>query len=296
MQPSLVVIMGPTAVGKTKLSIDLANYFGSEIISTDSRQFYKEMEIGTAKPSSQELQQAKHHFINNRSVADYYSAGDFEKEAKSLMAQLFQNGLNPIFATGGSGLYVKAICEGLDEVPTADLVLREYLIAQYTEHGISWLQQELELINPSKLEGMDKNNPQRLMRAIELSKQGGIVKKSKVKPPYNVIKIGLMLGREELYERINLRVDAMFAAGLIEEVTSLLPYKHENALQTVGYSEVFDYLNGETSLEKAIDLVKQHSRNYAKKQLTWFRKDLEINWFHPENKLDIINFVKNQMQ
>ena len=295
MQPCLVVIMGPTAVGKTKLSIDLANYFGSEIISADSRQFYREMEIGTAKPSLQELQQAKHHFINNRSVTDYYSAGDFEKEAKALMAQMFQNGLNPIFATGGSGLYVKAICEGLDEVQNADLVLREFLIAQYSAHGIAWLQQELELIHPGKLEAMDKNNPQRLMRAIELSKQGGIVKKHKDKPPYQVIKIGLMLDREELYERINLRVDKMVAAGLIEEVTALLPHKHENALQTVGYTEIFDYLNGETSLEKAIELVKQHSRNYAKKQLTWFRKDLDINWFHPDNKMDIINFVKSQM-
>jgi len=296
MHPCLIVIMGPTAVGKTQLTIDLAKYFNSEIISSDSRQFYQEMQIGTAKPSKEELNQVKHHFINNRSVQEYYSAGDFEKEAKTLLTEMFNAGLNPVFATGGSGLYVKAICEGLDEVPSADLVLRENLILNYETHGISWLQETLLSLNPEAFSKMDSQNPQRLMRAIELFKQGGIVKKDKIQPFYKVVKIGLNRDRADLYARINDRVDNMMAQGLLEEVQSLVQFKNENALQTVGYSELFDYLEGAYNVDRAVELIKQHSRNYAKKQLTWFRKDEEINWFSPDNKIDIINFIHSQLQ
>ncbi|MDP3930465.1 MAG: tRNA (adenosine(37)-N6)-dimethylallyltransferase MiaA, partial [Bacteroidota bacterium] len=257
MHPCLIVIMGPTAVGKTQLTIDLAKYFNSEIISSDSRQFYQEMQIGTAKPSKEELNQVKHHFINNRSVQEYYSAGDFEKEAKTLLTEMFNAGLNPVFATGGSGLYVKAICEGLDEVPSADLVLRENLILNYETHGISWLQETLLSLNPEAFSKMDTQNPQRLMRAIELFKQGGIVKKDKIQPFYKVVKIGLNRDRADLYARINDRVDNMMAQGLLEEVQSLVQFKNENALQTVGYSELFDYLEGAYNVDRAVELIKQ---------------------------------------
>ena len=296
MYPCLVVIMGPTAVGKTSLSIALAQAFNSHIISTDSRQFYKEMEIGTAKPSKAELETVPHHFINNRSITDYYSAGDFEKEAKGVLHSLFQKGLNPIFATGGSGLYVKALCEGLDEVPKADLALRERLISNYEIHGLAWLHSALKSVNPDAILQLDSQNPQRLMRAIELAYQGGIVKKEKPKPFYKVIKIGLMRDRAELYQRINQRVDLMIEAGLIDEVKLLVQHRNENALQTVGYSEIFEYLDGNLERTKAIDLIKQHSRNYAKKQLTWFRKDSEINWFSPNQTQDILYFIQNQLK
>jgi tRNA dimethylallyltransferase len=296
MNPCLVVIMGPTAVGKTSLSIALAQAFNSHIISTDSRQFYKEMEIGTAKPSKAELETVPHHFINNRSITDYYSAGDFEKEAKGVLHSLFKKGLNPIFATGGSGLYVKALCEGLDEVPKADLALRERLISNYEIHGLAWLHSTLKSVNPDAILQLDSQNPQRLMRAIELAYQGGIVKKEKPKPFYKVIKIGLMRDRAELYQRINQRVDLMIEAGLIDEVKLLVQHRNENALQTVGYSEIFEYLDGNLERSKAIDLIKQHSRNYAKKQLTWFRKDSEINWFSPNQTQDILYFIQNQLK
>ena len=295
MYPCLIVILGPTAVGKTKLSIELAQAFHSHIISTDSRQFYKEMEIGTATPSKAELAVVPHHFIHNRSVSEYYSAGDFEKESKILLKKLFQNGLNPVFATGGSGLYVKAICEGLDEVPNADLDLRKSLISNYELYGLPWLKNELESIKPETLLTIDTQNPQRLMRAIELAKQGGIMKE-KTKPFYKVIKIGLEREREELYHRINQRVDEMIESGLIEEVKSLIPFRNVNALQTVGYAEVFEYLDGSIDLARAIELIKQHSRNYAKKQLTWFRKDPEINWFAADNMKDILGFIQNQLK
>jgi tRNA dimethylallyltransferase len=288
--------MGPTAVGKTSLSIALAQAFNSHIISTDSRQFYKEMEIGTAKPSKAELETVPHHFINNRSITDYYSAGDFEKEAKGVLHSLFQKGLNPIFATGGSGLYVKALCEGLDEVPKADLALRERLISNYEIHGLAWLHSALKSVNPDAILQLDSQNPQRLMRAIELAYQGGIVKKEKPKPFYKVIKIGLMRDRAELYQRINQRVDLMIEAGLIDEVKLLVQHRNENALQTVGYSEIFEFLDGNLERSKAIDLIKQHSRNYAKKQLTWFRKDSEINWFSPNQTQDILYFIQNQLK
>lgn len=296
MYPCLVVIMGPTAVGKTSLSIELAQAFNSHIISTDSRQFYKEMEIGTAKPSKAELETVPHHFINNRSITDYYSAGDFEKEAKGVLHSLFQKGLNPIFATGGSGLYVKALCEGLDEVPKADLALRERLISNYEIHGLAWLHSALKSVNPDAILQLDSQNPQRLMRAIELAYQGGIVKKEKPKPFYKVIKIGLERDRAELYQRINQRVDLMIEAGLIDEVKLLVQHRNENALQTVGYSEIFEFLDGNLERSKAIDLIKQHSRNYAKKQLTWFRKDSEINWFSPDQTQDILYFIQNQLK
>lgn len=295
MLPTLVVIMGPTAVGKTSLAIQLAHYFKTEIISADSRQFYKEMNIGTAKPSKLELEMVPHHFVNNRSVNEYYSAGDFAKEARIVIKSLFENGCNPIIAVGGSGLYLKALCNGIDEMPSADLELRNELISLYKENGIDLLVDKLEKINPNALINIDRKNPQRLMRAIELSLQGGIETNNKVDLPYKVLKIGLERNREELYDRINKRVDIMMQDGLINEVLSLVPFKEFNALQTVGYKEIFEHLNGQFSLDRSIELIKQHSRNYAKKQMTWFRKEQDLNWFSPENETDIIRFVQKNI-
>lgn len=294
MEQTLIVINGPTAVGKTDLSIQMAIALGTEIISTDSRQFYREMSIGTAKPSAQELSQVPHHFINNRSVTDYYSAGDFEKEALAKIMDLFIAGKSHVIAIGGSGLYIKALCEGLDDVPEADLQLRNVLIEKYKTDGLIWLQQELKSLNPERFLEIDQNNPQRLMRAIEVARQGGVKKKVIKSRPFNIVKIGLTREREELYKRINARVDIMMKDGLLDEVRSLIPYQDLVALQTVGYSELFSYLKEEISLDKAMELIKQHSRNYAKKQMTWLRKDLGVNWFHPDNQKDILDFVMNR--
>jgi tRNA dimethylallyltransferase len=291
MEPTLVVINGPTAVGKTDLSIQMALALGTEIISTDSRQFYREMSIGTAKPSAHELAQVTHHFINNRSVADYYSAGDFEKEALAKISELFKAGKSHVIAIGGSGLYNKALCEGLDDVPEADLQLRNELIEKYKTDGLNWLQAELQKLHSERFLEIDQNNPQRLMRAIEIARQGGVKKKDAKVRPFKIVKVGLTRDREELYSRINARVDIMMTDGLLEEVRSLIPYHDLVALQTVGYSELFSHFKNEISLDRAIELIKQHSRNYAKKQMTWLRKDLEINWFRPDNQKDILDLV-----
>ncbi|MCG9879310.1 MAG: tRNA (adenosine(37)-N6)-dimethylallyltransferase MiaA [Bacteroidia bacterium] len=293
--PTLVVIMGPTAVGKTKLAIHLAQHFGTQIISADSRQFYKEMNIGTAKPTENELKLVKHHFVNNRSVEDYYSAGDFAKEAKIVVNSLFQSGHNISIAVGGSGLYLKAICEGIDEMPAADLSLRNELITLFQQNGLQALIDRLKSLNPEALTRIDNNNPQRLMRAIELATQGGIIKNDKPNLPYHVLKIGLERNRDDLYNRINQRVDVMMEDGLFNEVVSLAPYKELNALQTVGYKEIFEHLEGQHNLDRAVELIKQHSRNYAKKQITWFRKETDVKWFSPENEIDIVSYIQKNI-
>jgi len=291
MQGTLIVINGPTAVGKTQLAIALAQALQTEIISTDSRQFYREMSIGTAKPSEAEMAQVKHHFIGNCSIKDYYSAGDFERESLLKVEELFGSGKNFVIAIGGSGLYIKALCEGLDEMPAANLGLRNQLIHRFEMEGIVSLQDELKKLNPEKFETIDQKNPQRLMRAIELSHQGGIKSKPKNRP-FKILKIGLELPRELLYQRINSRVDAMMCEGLLEEVKLLVQYEQLNALKTVGYKELFSYLNGEIDLNKSVELIKQHTRNYAKRQITWFKTDTEINWFNPENQFDILEFIR----
>lgn len=278
---TLIVIHGPTAVGKTSIAIQLAQLLKTEILSTDSRQFYREMSIGTAKPTEAEMAQVPHHFIDNRLVSEYYSAGDFERDALLKIEELFGSGYRHVIAVGGSGLYIKALCEGLDEMPKADLELRNFLIEQHKTHGITWLQQELEKLDPQRFALIDRQNPQRLMRAIELHHQGGMLKTPKIQRPFQILKVGLELPREELYERINRRVDLMMEQGLLEEVKALLPLENLNALQTVGYKEIFDYLHGRCTLPRAVELIKQHSRNYAKRQMTWFRADPDIVWFNP---------------
>lgn len=292
----LILVAGPTAVGKTTLSIKLAKHFITPILSADSRQFFKEMNVGTAKPSQEELKQATHYFINNKSIHDEYNVGLFETESIQLLAKLFASNKIAI-AVGGSGLYIDAICNGFDKLPSNDPAIREDLIKQYNEKGISHLQELLKQHDPIYYQQVDTHNPQRIMRALEVSIGSGIPyssfrKKEAVKRNFNVIKIGLNIERDELYKNINQRVEEMIKQGLIEEARQLLPYKHLNPLQTVGYKELFDHFENKISLEQAIDKIKQNTRNFAKRQLTWFRKDKNIKWFEPSQQSDIINYIE----
>jgi tRNA dimethylallyltransferase len=292
MEKILHVIVGPTASGKTHLAIEIATKLQTEIISADARQFYKGMDIGTAKPSLDELNKVKHHFIDNRLPTDYYSAGDFERDALIVVEDVFKRKKNAV-AVGGSGLYIKALCEGMDEMPPVDFTYRNELIGKFEAFGISWLQEELQKLDPEKYEKIDHNNPQRIMRALEMSKQGVVLSKPKTPRNFEVQKYAIAWEREELYMRINERVDQMMEMGLLKEASFFYDVKDCNALQTVGYAELFDYLDGKTSLERSIELIKQHTRNYAKRQITWFKADPNVHWLLP-NELDnlIVNLVQ----
>ena len=280
--PTLIVIAGPTASGKTAAAIQLAQHFNTVVVSADSRQFFREMSIGTAKPNAEELAAAPHYFINSHSITESFSVGDFERECLVLLEELFQKHQVVIFA-GGSGLYIKAICEGFDELPTADPVIRERLNAELAENGLLALQERLKLVDPAYYNEVDTNNPQRVIRAIEVYENSGqpfsSYRTAKTnKRTFNIIKLGLDMPREVLYDRINRRVDMMVADGLVEEVKALLPHRQLNALNTVGYSEIFEYFNGNTDLPTAISMIKQNTRRFAKRQMTWFRKDEGIIW------------------
>ena len=253
MQKKLIVIVGPTASGKTALSIELAKRLDTEIISADSRQFYKEMNIGTAKPSVEELKTIKHHFINNLGIQDYFSAGDFERAAMQCLDNLFQTHAH-VLLCGGSGLYIQALCEGMTEMPAADLKLREQLEQDYQNLGIEFLQKKLTDLNPEKLKQIDLLNPQRLMRAIEMETQKIDLTNPKLTRPFEILKFGIEMDRTLLYKRINERVDQMISAGLLEEARDLFPQRQLNALQTVGYKELFDYFSNECNLAFAIDI------------------------------------------
>jgi tRNA dimethylallyltransferase len=281
-QPTLIVIAGPTASGKTAAAIQLAQHFNTVVVSADSRQFFREMSIGTAKPTAEELAAAPHYFINSHSITESFSVGDFERECLVLLEDLFQKH-NVVILAGGSGLYIKAICEGFDELPTADPEIRERLNAELAEKGLPALQERLKLVDPVYYNEVDINNPQRVIRAIEVYESSGqpfsSYRTAKTnKRTFNIIKLGLDMPREVLYNRINQRVDLMVADGLVEEVESLLPYRHLNALNTVGYSEIFDFFDGNTDLPTAISMIKQNTRRFAKRQMTWFRKDEGIIW------------------
>lgn len=280
---TLITIVGPTAIGKTALSIQLAKHFNTEIISCDSRQFYKEMSIGTAVPDAEELASATHHFIQNRSIQEDYNVGQFEKDALEKLSELFQKH-EVVIMVGGSGLYVDAVLKGLDYFPDVDEKVREKLIANLEKFGIHYLQEQLKELDPESYSSIAIDNPQRLIRALEICISTNIPfstfkNKPKEPRPFTSIKIGLNADREIIYNRINDRVDLMVEYGLIEEVTRLLPYKKLNALQTVGYKELFLYLENETTLEEAVSEIKKNTRRFAKRQLTWFRKDSSILWF-----------------
>lgn len=297
MDKTLIVIVGPTGIGKTALAIDLARHFSTEIISADSRQFFKEMEIGTAKPSPEELAAATHHFIDSHSIETLFSTGDFEIQALQLMEELFKK-QDLLIMVGGSGLYIDAVCNGLDHLPDTDLNIREKLKQELETNGIESIRQQLKIHDPEYYEKVDQSNPQRMVRGLEFflsigEKLSSYQTNSKKQRPFNIIKIGLNMDRAALYQRINLRVDKMMEAGLLEEVKGLQAYRKYNALNTVGYSELFDYLDGNITLETAVDQIKQNTRRFAKRQLTWFRRDDRTAWFEPtESKAVILHIDK----
>ncbi len=298
-EATLIVIAGPTAVGKTAAAIQVAQKYHTEIISADSRQFYIEMNTGTAKPSIEELNTIKHHFINSHSISELFSVGDFEKQGLELLDGLFKNH-DVVVMAGGSGLYINAICNGFDDLPKANAELREKLNLEYQEKGIEHLQAQLKTNDPVYYAEVDIFNPQRIIRALEVYYTSGIPfssyrgKQAKTRP-FKIIKIGLNTSREQLYAQINHRVDQMIQAGLVEEVNALSPYRDLNALNTVGYSELFQYLDGAVSLVEAIEKIKQNTRRFAKRQLTWFKKDEQINWFSPADMPAILSFLDAQL-
>ena len=294
---NLIIITGPTAIGKTGLAVFLAKQLKTEILSFDSRQFYKEMKIGTAVPSDEELAEIPHHFIQNLSIHDDYSVGDFERDALEKLDELFQK-YDSLIMVGGSGMFEKAVTEGLDEFPEVDKTIRQNLIYEFDVQGIEPLQKELLEVDPVYYESVDKQNPVRIIRALEICRGTGkpfssFRKNKTAKRNFQTIKIGLELPREEIYERINQRVDLMMENGLLEEVKSLYKFKKLNSLQTVGYKELFDYLDGKISLDFAVDEIKKNTRRYAKRQLTWYRKDEKVKWFSPNEKEEILQYILN---
>jgi tRNA dimethylallyltransferase len=284
---NLILILGPTASGKTGLAIRLAGWLGTEIISADSRQFYRELSIGTAKPSPEQLAEVKHHLVGHISITDTYNVSRFEQDALGLLEKLFLSH-DVVVMCGGSGLYIDAICHGLDYQPENDPALRQFLMEEYKSKGIAFLRNELLRLDPLYYREVDLSNPNRLMRALEVCKMTGKPYSSyrlgaKKTRPFNIVKLGIDISREALIRRIDSRVDEMITNGLIGEVKANYDFRHLNALNTVGYKEIFDYLDGNCSLEEAIEKIKINTRRYAKRQRTWFRKDVAIKWIKPES-------------
>jgi tRNA dimethylallyltransferase len=299
MQNILIVLLGPTGIGKTDIAIDIAGRFGSEIISSDSRQFYKEMSIGTATPNEDQLKKIKHHFIKFLSVRDYYSASLFERDVLNILPELF-NKNKIVLMAGGSGMYIDAVCRGIDDIPDVDPAIREKYIRKYNKEGLESLRVSLKVLDPEHYKNVDLRNYKRIIRALEICETTGqpysaFLKQVKRVRDFRIIKIGLEKPREELYEMINLRVEKMISQGLGEEAKSLKELGNLNALNTVGYKEFFDFFDNKISLEKAVELIKRNSRRYAKRQMTWWAKDKEIYWFHPEQKQEIREFIEHEI-
>ncbi len=289
------MFVGPTAVGKTALAIELAKELGTEIISADSRQFYREMTIGTAKPTVDDLAVVRHHFIDSHSILQKYDAAQFGEDALMKVYELFEKH-DSVIVCGGSGLYIKALLEGFDDIPEVPEEIREVVTEKYRAGGLAWLKNEVQKLDPEYYNVSDQQNPARLRRALEVVLATGssitsFQKKQKRVLPFQVIKIGLELERNELYKRIDERMDAMIEAGLFEEAEKLYPYREHNALQTVGYREIFDFMEGKYDREETIRLLKRNSRRYAKRQLTWFKRDEEITWFSNTNVSEVVRFL-----
>ena len=297
-RPTLIVVVGPTGSGKSALAVELAKHYGAPIISTDSRQVYRRLPIGTAQPTADELAAAKHYFIADREVEDNFNCGRYETEALALLEELFKDN-RYVVAVGGSGLYVKALCEGMDSLPEADDAVREMLKSRLESEGIGSLVEELRRLDPKYAVEVDLCNPARVMRALEVclttgkpyseQRSGTVAERW-----FNIVKIGTDMPRDVLYERIDRRVDMMVEEGLVEEARAMYPKRALNSLQTVGYREMFDYFDGTISLAEAIELVKRNSRRYAKRQLTWFRRDESIGWFAPTDLEHIIEFIDSK--
>ena len=293
---TVVIVTGPTAVGKTSVAISLAKHFNTEIISADSRQCFKELKIGVARPSEEELREVTHHFIASHSINENINAVLFEHYALQKINELFEKH-DHVIMVGGTGLYIKSFCEGMDEIPPIDESIRKRIIENYETNGLSWLQDQVRRKDPAFYKVGEIQNPQRLMRALEVMESTGqsilgFRKNEKRKRDFRIIKIGLELPKDELHNNINSRVDKMIEQGLVEEVRSLVPYRQLNALQTVGYSEIFDYIDGRISLEAAIKEIKKNTRKYAKRQMTWFSRDKEIQWTNPGQVDKIINMAQ----
>jgi tRNA dimethylallyltransferase len=291
----LVVVAGPTAVGKTDLAIQLARHYQSVILSADSRQFYKELNIGTAKPDPQQLEAARHYFINTRHIGELYGAGHYEKDALALLDTLFKEH-QLVFMAGGSGLYLDAVLNGVDEFVEVPAGIREQLNARFSELGLAWLQEEIRRRDPAYYDIADIQNPQRLIRALEViehtgSPYSGFLRNTKAERPFTAIKLLINMERTALYQRINERVEHMMQRGLLEEARQVEAFRHMNALRTVGYKELYDYLDHKISLETAVEKIKQHTRNYAKRQLTWFRNKDDFEAFGPDDFTKITGYI-----
>ena len=300
MQKALIVILGPTGIGKSRVAVDLALRTGTEIISADSRQFYREMSIGTAVPPAEDLARVKHHLVQHLSVKDYYSASLFEADVLTRLDLLFTQ-YNHVIMTGGSGLYIDAVCGSIDEIPDIDLAVRKKYLERFDSEGIESLRKELKSVDPIYYSATDFRNPKRILRALEIywstgSPYSSYLNRGGKKRPFPIIKAGLELSRNELYARIDRRVDDMVEAGLEQEAQSLLPLREYNALNTVGYREFFRFFDGEITRGKAIELIKRNSRRYAKRQITWWARDNDIEWFSPGDIDGIIQLINSAVQ
>jgi tRNA dimethylallyltransferase len=294
----LLIILGPTATGKTNIAIRTAKLFNTEIISADSRQIYKELKIGTAVPDTSQLSRIQHHFIHHISIHDYYNVSIYEQEVLSLLDELFKK-YHMIVMVGGSGLYIDTICHGIDDLPAVDTELRKKLLKKLGKEGIEALRFELKRIDPEYYSRVDLQNPKRILKALEVTYMTGVPYSSlltgpKKERPFNIIKTGLHTVREELYARINARVDLMIDKGLVDEAKKLYPYRDINALKSVGYREIFEYFDGKRSLDETIEMIKRNTRHYARRQLTWFKKDPSIKWFRPDEFGQMIGYIKQK--
>jgi len=299
MTNTLVVLIGPTGIGKTELSLRLAQVLKTEIISSDSRQIFKELKIGTAAPTEEQLNIVKHHMVGTHSVNDYYNAYEFEQDVLKLLDKLFLSHKN-VLMTGGSMMYVDAVCKGIDDLPTIDPELRQEVMDMFDNEGLEAVRRRLKILDPDFYDQVDLKNHKRVMHALEVCLMTGkpyssLRKNSDRKRPFNILKIGLDMDRTELYKRINHRVDIMIEEGLFEEAKEFYHLKDHNSLNTVGYKEIFGHWDGEYDTDTAIELIKRNSRRYAKRQLSWFRRDKDIKWFHPKDHEKIINLVTSEL-
>mgnify|MGYP002702998817 FL=1 len=297
--PTLIVLIGPTGVGKTELSLTIAEKYHTPILSSDSRQLYADLRIGTAAPTPDQLARVPHFFVGTLKLTDYYSAAQYEAEVLKKLDELFTT--HPVvLMTGGSMMYVDAVCKGIDDIPTVDKETRELMMYRYETEGLERLCAELKLLDPEYYQQVDLKNPKRVIHALEICYMTGRTytsfrTRTTKKRPFHILKIGLKRDREELYERINRRVDLMMEEGLLEEARQVYPYRHLNSLNTVGYKELFSYFDGTWDLPFAIEKIKQNSRIYSRKQMTWFKRDTDITWFHPAQTDEILHFIEKQL-
>lgn len=294
---TLIVVTGPTAVGKTALTIEIAKHYGIPIINADSRQIYQELKIGTASPTAEQMQQVKHYFVGTKSITDYYNASMYEQEVVQLLEKLFVD--SPVqLLSGGSMMYIDAVCNGIDDIPTVRDDIRNEMKRRYQEEGLDALCEDLRRLDPEHYEVVDRQNHRRVIHALEICYQTGKTYTSfrtqkRKERPFQIVKIGLTRNRQELYDRINQRVDTMMSEGLLDEVRSVSAYRSTNALNTVGYKELFDYIDGRWPLEEAVERIKGNTRRYARKQLTWYKRDEQVTWFHPDQQDKILKFISH---